>query len=85
MVAEEQQGETRYRMLETLRQYSAEKLRETDEERPVHSRHVHWFLELAEHGVLASRGSDRDDRQRRLQWELDNCRAALSWSRREPE
>ncbi|HEY7973857.1 MAG TPA: BTAD domain-containing putative transcriptional regulator, partial [Ktedonobacterales bacterium] len=45
----EQAGDTRYRLLETLRQYGLDKLREANEYVAVFGRYRDWFLALAEH------------------------------------
>jgi len=84
VVAEEQDGLTRYRMLETLRQYAAENLREGSEERQLRNRHLEWCGELAECGELALRDADQDRWLRLLRRELDNFRAALTWASLEP-
>jgi predicted ATPase len=44
----EQDGEARYRLLETVRQYSQEKLEETGEDTVVGRPHAEFFLKLAE-------------------------------------
>jgi predicted ATPase/DNA-binding NarL/FixJ family response regulator/DNA-binding XRE family transcriptional regulator len=81
VLAEERERETRYRMLETLRQHSFEKLREAGEEQLVRHRHLEWFRDLAEQGEQAWRGGDQDFWRRRMERELENCRIALDWSR----
>jgi len=86
VLAEEQGRETRYRMLETLRQHSREKLRDAGEERLLRRRHLDWFRHLAEQGQAATRsGSDLPGWQRRMEREIENCRVALAWSRVAPE
>jgi len=85
VIAEEADGETRYRMLETLRQHARDKLREAGEERELRRRHLEWFRDLAEEGAQARRGPDPDRWQRRLEREIENCRVALVWSRIQPE
>jgi len=85
VLAEEQDGETRYRMLETLRQHSRAKLLEAGEDRELSRRHLGWFRDLAEQAELGLRDPDPDRWHRRLQVELENCRVALAWSRSEPE
>ena len=81
------QGEVRYRMLETVRQYAHERLTETsgaedarDPASRVREHHLDYFLSLTLQAephlrVTGSRGwLDRLDR------ELDNLRLALEWS-----
>jgi len=48
VVAEPAAGGTRYRMLETIRQYAAERLAEAGEAGPARRRHAEAFLRLAE-------------------------------------
>ena len=47
----------RYRMLETLREYALEKLRESGEEGRIRLRHQRWLLALAEAGATMLTGS----------------------------
>src|SRR5215212_3184092 len=44
VLVDEHDDTVRYRMLETLREHAAEKLREAGEESPVHERHRDWYL-----------------------------------------
>src|SRR5829696_2051909 len=48
VVAREEGGETRYRLLETVRQYGSERLSESDEAAEFRERHVGYYLALAE-------------------------------------
>ena len=43
VMMEVEDGEARYRMLETLRQYAAEKLKETGQEAQIRGRHLQWY------------------------------------------
>jgi non-specific serine/threonine protein kinase len=67
-------------MLETLRQYAAERLTESGEERCVRERHRLWCMELAEQGEREIWRRDQVAWVRRLAREQDNMRAALRWS-----
>jgi predicted ATPase/DNA-binding SARP family transcriptional activator len=69
-VAETAGGQTRYRMLETIRQYAAGRLAEAGNAGPARRRHAEAFLMLAE----------RERDLAVLSREHDNFRAALSWS-----
>jgi predicted ATPase/DNA-binding CsgD family transcriptional regulator len=80
VVAEQIAGSVRYRLLETLRQYAAEKLQGTVDEPILRRRHLGWFLGLAERGDRELLDAEHQSWLRRLQPELDNFRAALSWS-----
>ena len=48
VVAEARGDVTRYRLLETVRQYAAERLRAAGEEPAIRSRHCAWYVEFAE-------------------------------------
>ncbi len=70
IVAETAAGRTRYRLLETIRQYAADCLAEANEARQARLRHAEVFLDLAE----------REPDLAVLAREHDNFRAALDWS-----
>jgi non-specific serine/threonine protein kinase len=84
VVAEPEDAEPRYRLLETLRQYGGERLREAGEEAAVRTRHLEWFAGLADGAELGLRGPDQMMWLARLDREHDNVRAALAWSQTEP-
>ena len=48
IVAEERDGEARYRLLETIRQYAADRLTEAGEAAATRDRHLDWSLALVE-------------------------------------
>jgi predicted ATPase/DNA-binding SARP family transcriptional activator len=77
------QGE-RFRLLDTVRQYAAERLAAAGERETVALRHLDWCLALAErHDPLAA-GSQRSLHV--LEREHDNLRAGLAWAvRRDPQ
>lgn len=72
--------EIRYSLLETLRQYAAEKLRETGEETAARRRHFDYFLQLAERAESEFSKPEQREWFERLETEIDNFRAALQWS-----
>ncbi len=73
-------GRTRYRLLETVRQYAAEKLAESGEADAVRSRHRDYYTALA--AMLdAPADSDFERRVEQVEMEIDNLRAAFGWSR----
>ena len=81
LVVVEQKGETtRYRMLETIRQYARDRLFESAEAAVTRARHRDWFLQLAEHAEPCLRGAGQIEWLTRLEAEQDNLRAALEWS-----
>ncbi len=80
MVEHEQGEETRYRMLETIRQYARDKLLEEKEGEQVRQQHLDYFLKLAERAEPELRGPDQKAWLNRLELEHDSLRAALEWS-----
>ncbi len=80
VVADMQGGEARYRMLEPVRQYAAEKLRESGESDQVQERHCRFFLQFAEETESKLKGPEQVQWLNRLEIEHDNLRAALSWA-----
>src|SRR5271166_1192611 len=80
VAADESGGRTRYRLLETVRQYALEKLGESGEADSVRSRHRDHYTALA--ALLdAPAGSDYEQRLEQADLEIDNLRAAFAWSR----
>ena len=71
---------SRYRLLETVRQYAEQRLRESGELDGVRSRHLEWCLNLAERAEPELQGRDQGVWLDLLEREHDNFRAALGWS-----
>jgi predicted ATPase/class 3 adenylate cyclase/DNA-binding CsgD family transcriptional regulator len=80
VLADDASGRTRYRLLETVRQYALEKLGEADESDAVRTRHRDYYVALAA-ALDAPAGDDYGQRIQRVESEIDNLRAAFSWSR----
>jgi predicted ATPase/DNA-binding CsgD family transcriptional regulator len=79
VVADENGGRSRYRLLETVRQYALEKLGESGEADVVRTRHRDYYTALA--ALLDARaGSDYEQRLEQAENEIDNLRAAFAWS-----
>jgi predicted ATPase len=70
---------SRYRMLETTRQYAREKLFDSEEVKMLRNQHFAYFLDLAEQGNRAIHGPDEVKWRDRLEPDNDNFRAALEW------
>jgi predicted ATPase/DNA-binding CsgD family transcriptional regulator len=84
VVADDSRGRTRYRLLETVRQYALEKLGESGEADAVRSRHRDYYTALA--ALLdAPAGTDYEQRLDQAETEIDNLRAAFGWSRENSE
>jgi len=72
-------GEPRYRMLETIREYAVERLEASGEAAPIRRTHAAYFLALAERNEFADLLPDGDRVLARLEAEHANLRAALGW------
>ena len=79
VVADDSRGRTRYRLLETVRQYALEKLGESGEADAVRTRHRDYYTALAA-AVDAPAGTDYEQRLDQAETEIDNLRAAFAWS-----
>ena len=78
VVAEESRSRTRYRLLETVRQYALEKLGESREADNVRTRHRDYYTATAAQlDIPAPAGQDQ--RLDQLQADIDNLRAAFAW------
>ncbi len=79
------QGETRFAMLETIREYALEKLSEGAAATLVRGRHAAYYLQLVDAAEPALAGSEQLIWLERLEREHDNLRAALAWSIKQDE
>ena len=80
VVVEPSGATTRYRLLETIRQYARDRLLEGGDAAAYRDRHVECFLALAEEAEPELRGPDQARWLERLEREHDNFRAALEWN-----
>jgi predicted ATPase len=80
VLTDEQAGATRYRMLDTVRQYALDRLRESGEEAQWRSAHLACFVALAEEFFEGVEEPDKQSWLVRIATEHDNLRAALAWS-----
>ena len=72
-------GHTRYRFLETIREYALEKLRSAGEETAIRDKHLEYFRRLAEETEPHLYASEQAEWFGRTDAEIDNLRAALDW------
>jgi DNA-binding CsgD family transcriptional regulator len=80
VVAEYAGRRTRYRLLETVRQYALEKLGESGEADAVRTRHRDHYTALV--GLLDTPArTDYEGRLEQAETDIDNLRAAFGWSR----
>jgi predicted ATPase/class 3 adenylate cyclase len=71
---------TRYRLLETIREYAFERLETAGRTDEARARHAEHFTEIAERVGSGLRGSDERAWLERAERDLDNVRAAVIWS-----
>ena len=71
--------EPRFAMLETIREYAAERLEESDEAEELRRRHAEHFLALAEEAEPNLSVGSHAEWLDRLERDHDNLRAALDW------
>ena len=72
-------GTTRYRMLETIREFGEERLVASGEAEAVRKRHADYFMAFAERYELAELLPDGDGARNLLEAEHANLRVALAW------
>lgn len=82
---EERSSDTRYRLLEVIRQFGGEKLEAKGERNVVSKRHRDWYLGLAEQAEQELTGKHQGAWLDRLEAEYENVRAALNWSLEQQE
>ena len=70
---------TRYRLLETLRDYGRERLAERGELDAAHVRHAHWAAGLVSQAARGLHGADEAKWAARLDQHIDDLRAAHGW------
>ncbi len=80
VVVEATGDERRYRLLETVRQYAHERMREAGELERVQDQHLQFFIGLLEKAQEARYGANQAFWFDRFAKEHDNLRLALSWS-----
>ncbi len=77
-------GQTYYRMLETIRQFALEKLVASNYHEEVSHRHAAYFLQFAEEAEPKLRGFEQMQWLHELEMAHDNLRAALQWALQRP-
>ena len=79
LVAIADPGGTRYRALETIRQYGADRLNDAGESEQARSRHLRWCLEVAA-ALDPPAGGDAGAWRAAFDQVADELRGALSWA-----
>ncbi|MDQ5850795.1 MAG: hypothetical protein M3380_01755, partial [Chloroflexota bacterium] len=77
---DEDLGEPRFVMLETIREYALEQLEQKGEAPTIQRRHADYYLQLAERAEPELKGSQQLAWFERLEREHGNLRVAISWS-----
>ena len=72
--------DSRYSMLETIREYARERLAERGESRSIAARQAAFYVALAERGAPELDGDLQDAWLDRLTLDLDNLRTAIRWA-----
>jgi predicted ATPase/class 3 adenylate cyclase/DNA-binding CsgD family transcriptional regulator len=80
VVAESTSGATRYRLLETVRQYALEKLGESGQAHAMRAHHRDYYTAMAALLDIPARTGDERCLES-VEAEIDNLRAAFTWSR----
>jgi predicted ATPase len=75
-----QSRETRYRLLDTIRQYAREKLMETRDSEAVRDRHLAYVVKLADRAEPELYRSQQVRWSNCLEDDIDNLRVALEWA-----
>src|SRR5579871_184846 len=84
-LAGEREGKSRYRMLETIQDYGLQRLQESGQEKLWRTRHLQFFLMLAEEAEPKLTGAEQGEWLQRLQEEHDNLRAGLQWCQQDKQ
>lgn len=80
ILSEESHGQMRYRMLETVRQYSQELLQESSDSFELRGRHLQFYAKLGAEARDALRTSEQMRLRHSIELDLDNVRTALEWA-----
>ena len=84
VIADRRRDETRYRLLESIREYSLEKLDNSGEAEAARQRHLVFFTEFAERLEPELTGPEQRAAMHALMREVDNMRAAFAWKSVDP-
>jgi len=72
--------ESRYEMLETIRQYAQERLVASGEAEAVRDRHARWYADFARHAGRGLYSPEELAWDQRLQLEVNNLQLAVGWA-----
>jgi predicted ATPase len=80
MQAQDEDGQTRFSMLETIREYSHEHLIENHEDDQIRGQHALYFLDFTRKTEPLIRSRERVKFTRKMRQEFGNIRGILEWS-----
>jgi predicted ATPase len=80
VVADAVRAESRYRQLETIRQYAQEHLAESDDSESTRARHARYYTAFAESIAPRLAGPDEDACAARLTRDTANLQSAFNWA-----
>jgi predicted ATPase/class 3 adenylate cyclase len=80
VVADARGMHTRYRLLETIRQYAAERLEESGKATATRDAHARYFAEFSKDAAAGLHSADEPEWIVRVVPESDNMRVALTWA-----
>ena len=83
LIQRDMSTEPRYFMLETVRDFAARRLRESDKLKAVERSHGDYFFEYGSRAEPQLHGANQLDLMNRMKNDVDNFRAVLEWARRE--
>jgi len=70
----------RYKMLQTIKQYGEEKLKDADETKKFKTNHLNYYLNLCESAIPELSGPNAKSWLNRFEFEYANIQTALNWS-----
>jgi predicted ATPase/DNA-binding CsgD family transcriptional regulator len=85
VLVDQGEAQARYRLLDTIRQYAYDRLRDAGEAAATRDRHLDHFLALAEVAEPELEGTGQDAWLTTLETEHDNFRSALDWGLSAPD
>ena len=85
VVERDTRGSTRYRLLETVRQYARHRLLQNENADPLHRRHFDFFYSRFRDSFTVLRRERQLPRLHQLREEQENVRAALEWAIGSPD
>lgn len=80
VMVQQESGEARFDLLETIRQYASEKLRDSGASEAMQRKHARYYLAFAEQGKQELEGPQQRLWLERMERDHDNLRAALRWT-----